>query len=55
MDGSEAQLMAFGIRRPVPPMAVLRIAGLLEDAGTSFSRALKVLVDVLHIDVKGSA
>jgi hypothetical protein len=37
--------MAFGIRHPVSPMAVLCIRGLLEDEGTSFPRALEMLVD----------
>ena len=44
--------MAFRIRHRITSMTVLRIGRLLEDAGTSFSRSLKMFVDALHIDVQ---
>src|SRR2546427_5179009 len=45
-------LMAFRIRRPITPMAVLRVGWLLEDDGTSFARALTMFVDALYINVQ---
>src|SRR5438445_3704616 len=44
--------MAFRIRRPITPMAVLRVGWLLEDDGTSFARASKMFVDALYINVQ---